>query len=52
MQKNQNELPDISAMVSKKKGSAIGVILGLAGIMTAYQAMYTVDEGHVGIVFS
>ena len=50
MHKNQNELPDISAMVSKKKGSAIGVILGLAGIMTAYQAMYTVDEGHVGII--
>lgn len=50
MQKNQNELPDISSIVSKKKGSAIGAIVGLVGVMTLYQAMYTVDEGHVGII--
>lgn len=50
MATNNNELPDLAAVASKKKGTVVGVVLALAGLAVLFQSMYTVDEGHVGIV--
>ncbi|MFY8274515.1 prohibitin family protein [Pseudoalteromonas sp. SSDWG2] len=47
---NNNSLPNISATVGKKKG-LIGVIIAvLVLLVVLLKSMYTVDEGHVGII--
>ena len=47
---NNNELPDLASVATKKKGTVVGVVVALAGLAVLFQSMYTVDEGHVGIV--
>lgn len=50
MIKSNNDLPDLTIDVAKKKGPIVGALLGFAGCAILYSAMYTVDEGHVGII--
>ncbi len=49
MQKTTN-LPDLSAVAAKGKGAAISVVVIIAALIVLFQSMYTIDEGHVGIV--
>jgi regulator of protease activity HflC (stomatin/prohibitin superfamily) len=50
MLNEKNDLPDLTMSVPKKKGPIVGAIAGLFGLSLIYSAMYTVDEGHVGII--
>ena len=47
---NDNNLPDLTASVGKKKGLIISVIAMVLAVFLVMSAMYTVDEGHVGII--
>ncbi|GAP76020.1 putative SPFH domain protein [Pseudoalteromonas sp. SW0106-04] len=47
---NDNNLPDLTASVGKKKGLIISVIAIVLAVFLVMSAMYTVDEGHVGII--
>ena len=47
---NNNNLPDISATVGKKKGLIGIVFVALVLLIILIKSMYTVDEGHVGII--
>ncbi|WP_462156930.1 SPFH domain-containing protein [Pseudoalteromonas sp. GB56] len=47
---NNNNLPDISATVGKKKGLISTFFIVLVIALIAFKSMYTVDEGHVGII--
>ncbi|WP_394199967.1 SPFH domain-containing protein [Shewanella waksmanii] len=45
---NKNNAPQV---ISKKgKGAAVGIVGALAAITVLFQTLYTVDEGHVGII--
>ncbi len=50
MLKNNNDLPDLTQALPKKKGPIFAAIAGAIGVAVLYSAMYTVDEGHVGII--
>lgn len=47
---NDNNLPDLTASVGKKKGLIISIIAMVLAVFLVMSAMYTVDEGHVGII--
>jgi regulator of protease activity HflC (stomatin/prohibitin superfamily) len=50
MLNNKNELPDLSSAMPKSKGPVAGAIAAFVAAATIYSALYTVDEGHVGII--
>lgn len=51
MDKNSStHLPDLSAIAAKGKGGIIGIAAVVLVVITLFKAMYTVDEGHVGII--
>ncbi|ATC93095.1 prohibitin family protein [Pseudoalteromonas tunicata] len=50
MIKNNNELPDLAKVATKTKGVVISGILGITALVVFFQSLYTVDEGHVGII--
>lgn len=54
MPTKKEDLPDLTAIASKAKGGSKGGIFAVIGILVIasafFQAMYTVDEGHVGII--
>ena len=43
-------LPDLTQIMGKSKGMVIIIIVLFLLFLVLFQAMYTVDEGHVGIV--
>ncbi|MEO2281546.1 SPFH domain-containing protein [Pseudoalteromonas pernae] len=47
---NNNNLPDISAKVGNKKGLISTVFVVVIVVLVLLKSMYTVDEGHVGII--
>lgn len=47
---NTGNLPQFTRFASKGKGVVIAVVVIAAILMAAYQSMYTIDEGHVGII--
>lgn len=50
MLNNKNELPDLSNALPKSKGPFVGAVTAFAAAITIYSTLYTVDEGHVGII--
>lgn len=46
----ENNLPDLTQSVSNKKGLVGGIAILLLILAIIFNAMYTVDEGHVGII--
>jgi regulator of protease activity HflC (stomatin/prohibitin superfamily) len=50
MSNEQNQLPDLAGEFGKKKGLIFTVIFVGIIILVGTQALYTVDEGHVGII--
>ncbi|MBS3797083.1 MULTISPECIES: SPFH domain-containing protein [unclassified Pseudoalteromonas] len=47
---NNNNLPDLTASVGKKKGLIGTIFVVLVLLLVGFKSMYTVDEGHVGII--
>ncbi|WP_105201125.1 MULTISPECIES: SPFH domain-containing protein [unclassified Pseudoalteromonas] len=47
---NNNNLPDLTASVGKKKGLIGAIFVVLVLLLVGFKSMYTVDEGHVGII--
>jgi regulator of protease activity HflC (stomatin/prohibitin superfamily) len=47
---NSNNLPDLAKIINKRKGAVFIVVTLLLLLVVFSQAMYTVDEGHVGII--
>ncbi len=45
-----NIVPDLAAIAGKGKVAVIGLVVVIAIVIAAFHAMYTVEEGHVGIV--
>ena len=48
--KDADNLPDLTGIMKKGKGTIIVLAVLLVIVISAVQASYTVDEGHVGIV--
>lgn len=48
--KDSNNLPDLTAISSKGKGFLIGIFILIVALIAVFQSLYTVDEGHVGII--
>lgn len=48
--KDTDNLPDLTGIMKKGKGTIIVLAILLVIVISAVQASYTVDEGHVGIV--
>ncbi|MFT5112323.1 MAG: regulator of protease activity HflC (stomatin/prohibitin superfamily) [Parasphingorhabdus sp.] len=46
----KNQLPDLTKIAVKGKATFIMLVAALVAAVLFFQAMYTVDEGHVGIV--
>ncbi|WP_105188667.1 SPFH domain-containing protein [Pseudoalteromonas sp. T1lg48] len=47
---NNNNLPDLTASVGKKKGLIGTIFVVVVLLLVGFKSMYTVDEGHVGII--
>ena len=47
---NNRDLPDLTASVGKKKGLIGTIFVVLVLLLLGFKSMYTVDEGHVGII--
>jgi len=47
---SSDKLPDLTGVLSKSKAPLIGVIVLFMLVVMGFQAFYTVDEGHVGII--
>jgi len=47
---NKANLPDLTNIAAKGKGTVIIVVAIIAAASVFFQSMYTIDEGHVGIV--
>ncbi|MCP3669238.1 MAG: prohibitin family protein [Gammaproteobacteria bacterium] len=50
VERNINNLPDLTELADKGKGFAVVIAVLLAVTITIVQSLYTVDEGHVGII--
>lgn len=50
VENNTSNLPDLTVIANKGKGFAFGLVVLLVAAMFVFQSMYTVDEGHVGII--
>ncbi|MCG8426744.1 MAG: prohibitin family protein [Chromatiales bacterium] len=48
--KDFDNLPDLTAIAGRGKGFVVGVIILAVLVLAGFQSMYTVDEGHVGII--
>lgn len=47
---NPNNLPDLTQIMGKSKSVVVIIVMAFVLLIVAFQALYTVDEGHVGII--